>query len=304
MIKGFIEHLGIKTLRIEGNQYVCTCPWCNSPKLYVNQTTGLWDCKHGCGVGNPYKLVEMLTGKTGKDVFDILEQFGLSTAVQPTAPATQPTKPKKLWLKKDDIVPLHLLDQLIFCDAKRINREALMSIRPFRHAKQPWVLLPAFDPSDMVKACGWIRVGLDGRKVEIKYKEDGEIKTKLEKYPVVKGSSPGLLGLHKAALDTSGTIIYAEGWRDLLAALSLGFNAVCNSQGAKTWCDSWLPLFKDKTVYVILDRDEAGVHGANKVAVRIATVAKEVHIVELPYEYQAKDGKDLYDFVTEAINHE
>ena len=67
--------------------------------------------------------------------------------------------------------------------------------------------------------------------------------------------------------------------------------------GAKTWKDEWLPVFEGKIVYIIFDRDKAGVDGGNKAAERIATVAKEVYLVELPYEYTETNGKDLYDFM-------
>ena len=297
MIKGFIEHLGIKILRTEGNQYVCQCPWCDSPKLYINQLTGLWDCKHGCGEGNPYKLIEKLTNKTGKDNFTVLEQFNLGTDAQSTAPEVL-KKPKRIWLRKEDIKTLPLLDQLTFCQAKQLDRTALLKLQPYRHAKEPWVLLPAFNPENPAKACGWIRVGLDGRQIELKSRnEAGEWETRLEKYPVIKGSSPGLVGLTEALKDTSGTIIYAEGWKDAHAVISQGFISVCNSQGAKTWRDEWLSFFKDKTVYIVFDCDKAGVSGAKKAANKIATVAKEVYNIILPYEYTETNGKDLYDYI-------
>ncbi|MDD5011822.1 MAG: hypothetical protein PHQ00_06840, partial [Phycisphaerae bacterium] len=65
MIQQLLQTLGIKIVRPEGNnQYLCDCPWCKG-KFYINQTTGLWDCKRGCGNGNPYSLVNQLTGKIG-----------------------------------------------------------------------------------------------------------------------------------------------------------------------------------------------------------------------------------------------
>lgn len=298
MLKQFCEHLGLKYLRTEGNELIHECPWCQCQKFYVNSKTGAWQCFHGCGEGHPYQLVKKLTALEPKGIFELLERFGLGqdspTAARTQQQAVQP--PKKLHLKPEDVKPLHLLDQLTFCHAKSIDREALLKLRPYRHAREPLVLLPAFNPgADMNKACGWIRCGLDGRMVNVKYLEDGVAKVKEEKYPVVKGSTPGLLGVQALAGHTDNTIVYVEGWKDLTAALQLNLPALANSNGAGKWQDSWLGVFKDKTVYIVGDCDEAGVKGAVKFASKIHGTAKDVRIVSLPYE--PNTGQDLHDYI-------
>ncbi len=296
MIKDFTQHLGLKFLRQEGNELIHECPWCSGPKFYVNSTTGAWQCFHGCGEGHPYQLVKKLTALEAKGVFELLERFGLG---QDTAKTHQPTEQavKKLYLKPEDVRTLPLLDQLTFCHAKGLSRDALAKLRPYRHAREPWVLIPAFDPGDMNKACGWIRSGIDGQLIPIKYMEDGVVKVKEEKYPVVKGSQPGLLGLHALGERQTDTIYYVEGWKDLTAALQFNLPALANSNGAGKWRDSWLKVFKDKIVYIVGDCDDAGVKGAKKFAAAIHGTAKDVLIVSLPYEHRPKNGEDLHDYI-------
>jgi P4 family phage/plasmid primase-like protien len=295
MIKQFCEHLGLKFLRQEGSELIHKCPLCKGDKLYINSQSGAWQCFHGCGEGYPYQLVRKLTSKLPGEIFDILDQFGLNS----DRPKSTESAPKKLYLKPEDVRPLRLLDQLVFSHAKNIDFEALLKIRPYRHRKEPWVLLPAFDPTDLEKACGWIRAGIDGQPVVRKYREDGVVKTKGEKYPLVKGSAPGLVGLH-ALPPAYDTVVYCEGWKDCVAALSLGLPAIANSNGAGKWRESWSKVFQGKTVYIIGDCDPAGVKGAEKIAEKLWQVAKEVKIVTLPYEVTPKDGKDLHDYITET----
>jgi len=301
MIKQFTQHLGLKFIRKEGGELIYECPWCASQKFSVNATTGAWQCFRGCGEGYPYQLAKKLTALEPKGIFELLERFGLGTD-SPTAARTQtePPKAKHPQIKPEDIIDLTDEDIETFCTAKNISKNALSAFTPKRHKREPLVLLPAYDPDDMEKPCGFIRCGLSGQMVKIKYRDtDGTIKEKEEKYPVVKGSSPGLLGVHRIAQDNPESIIYAEGWKDALAAIQAGFSATCNSQGAKTWRDSWLSIFKDKNVYIIFDRDAAGVNGAKKVAPKILAVAKAVWIVQLPYEYKETNGNDLHDYIVQ-----
>jgi len=301
MIKEFYQHLGLVFHRQEGGkngpELIFDCPWCQAKTFSVNGESGAWQCFKGCGNGHPYQIAMKLTNLKPKAIFELLEEYGLGTDSQTAARTRQakkkPTIPK---LERNDVMQLPLLDQLVFCHAKGIDRESLMKLKPLRHRREPWVLLPAFDPNDMRKATGWIRAGIDGSLIPIKYKEGDEWKEKLEKYPVVSGSNVGLLGL-KALDPMSDTVVFAEGWKDMLAAMKYGFEAVCCNMGAGKWRDSWNKVFKRKKVYVIFDADDAGVRGAGKVAAQINDVAKWVRVVKLPYEVKEKNGLDLFDYM-------
>lgn len=302
MIKEFYKHLGLTFVRQEsgknGPELIFECPWCSSKSLSVNAGTGAYQCFKGCGNGYPYQIARDIANLEPKAIFELLERFGLGndspTAARMQAQAPKPTKPK---LGKNDVMPLSDEDIATFCAVKGIDREAFLKLKPLRHKHKPLVLLPAFDPDDMKHACGWIRASIDGSPVIIKYKDDEGIwQEKGEKYPVIKGSNVGLLGLH--ALKAYKTIIFAEGWKDAVAAISHGYAAVACSSGAGKWRDSWSTVFAGKTVYVIFDCDAAGVKGAEKVAEKIDEVAKWVGVVELPFKYREKGGLDLHDYLT------
>lgn len=292
MIKDFLNHLSIKVVRTESNQFVCNCPFCadNGPKLYVNQITGLWDCKRGCGDGNPYKLAERLTPLEPAGIMALLEQYGLNNS-QKLKQQQQPKKPLDL----SNLRKSFDLELVTLCTRKQINHEALLKFRPVAHKKEPWVILPAYDPSimNMDKPCGLLRVRVDGQPIRIRTGiGDREVK-----YPITSGSTHGLFGLRWITEKDPDTIIFCEAWRDALAIINLGFFATASSGGASTWRDSWLPVFKDKVVYICMDTDKAGARAAERAAEAIIRVAKEVRIVFLPYNVTDKHGKDLHDYI-------
>jgi hypothetical protein len=299
MIKQFYNHLGLTFIRQEsgknGPELIFECPWCKTKAFSVNAVTGAWQCFKGCGNGYPYQIAIKLTNLDPKPVFELLEQFGLGKD-NPDAVRTQRAKPTKPKLTSNDVTKLTDADIKTFCEAKGVDRDAFLRVRPCRHKTKPWILLPAFDPADMKKATGWIRAGIDGSLIPIRYKEDGVWHEKLEKYPVIAGSNVGLLGLH--AIDPmDDVIIFAEGWKDMLAAMKYGYNSVACNMGAGKWRDTWKTVFKNKKVYVIFDADAAGVAGAAKVAEKIYEVAQWVRVVKLPYKVKEKGGLDLFDLL-------
>ena len=93
-------------------------------------------------------------------------------------------------------------------------------------------------------------------------------------------------------------ILLCEGWRDCLAAVALGFYATANCGGC-SFHDFFLPVFRDKKVRIIFDRDKAGVHGAERAAKAIFPIAQEVKIINLPYPVTESGGKDLFDWKNE-----
>lgn len=111
----------------------------------------------------------------------------------------------------------------------------------------------------------------------------------------------------------------AEGVSDTLAILSVNPNAsvISNPFGCSEnplgQNNAWMiQELKGETVYVVHDRDSAGVEGANWVengarrrpgwGPGIATVAKECRIVDLPFEMVESHGKDVRDFLCDRIN--
>ena len=282
-VEPLLSHLGIPHKQVSG-QYVIDCPACGKEAhCHVAPDTGLWHCKICSESGNPYNLVCLLTGKEGKDVFDVLKTCGLGTDAP--APAS---KPKKLQLTKADVREPTDEELAQVCAVKGIDREALLKFATKVHTRQPEILLPAHLPGKLNAACGVLRVRIDGAPCK-----EGV------KYQVVSGSQHGLFGLKWLVEANPDVIVFAEGWADALLAIEAGYYATASSGGASCFKDEWLPLFKGKTVHICMDCDKAGVKAAKRAADRISTVAKEVRIVDLPYEITEDHGKDLKDYLQE-----
>ena len=287
MIRDLLNYLELQ-VKQEGSQLVIDCPQCGKEKhCHVAPETGLWHCKVCSASGNPWRLVEiMMPNLDTSGICQMLKEHGLYNDNQNSTPSKQPN----LKLTKNDIRPMTEDEITSVCSAKQISREALLKFAPYAHAREPLMLIPAFEPDNLSKACGWLRCRFDGAPIIL-----GNGKS--VKYPIVSGSVHGLFGLKTLTDEQPETIVFAEAWRDALAAISLGYAATASSGGASTWYDTWLPVFKDKTVYIVMDRDDAGVRAAVRAANAILDVAKSVNVVELPYELKKDHGNDLYDYI-------
>ncbi len=286
-----LNHLSLNPKR-EGSQLKVNCPNCNDDKahLYIHPDNGVGYC-HKCGYSpNAYKLVEKLTTLDSPGIFKLLDEFNLNNGERPLSRNTALKKP---FLRREDIYPLDGDELSAFCKVKGIDESAFLKLfpTPWRHRTEPWALLPAFEPGNLKKACGWMRVGLDGALVKTKHGA--------EKYPMVAGSQHGLFGARQIMDEKPDVLILTEAWRDAVAATGQGFHAIASSGGASTWRDEWLPLFKGRKVHIPMDADRAGVKAAERAARAIYGTAKEVRIVTLPYELQEKHGKDLYDYMSD-----
>ena len=292
-MKTFLQNIGIEVIRPEGDgQLLCRCPWCGKNKLYVDKTTGLWKCQRNCDSGNLYQLAEKRTDMDAKTILKLLEQSHL---VSPDHKATAPKRPGKPRLKQSECCPLKGNEFEAFCQIKEISPEAYAKLvgTPWRHKVQPWAIIPGHNPSAPERACAAMRAHLEGELIEVG--KDGN----KEKYPLVSGSRHGLIGVLWIMKEKPEVLIFCEGWRDAVAAVQAGFCATASTGGASCWKDDWLPLFKGKKVYIIMDADDPGVYAAERAALHIWNVAKEVHIINLPYPVTKDHGADLYDYLTQ-----
>ena len=304
MIKQFIiEQLGLKLARTEWINLLFGCPACGKKDhLSIRNDNGLWKCFSGCGGGggNPYMLLRKIMGMDAQAAFKLLEDHGLMDQIRerknlPPAKGAPKIKPSE----REEITQK---DLEAFCKVKGLDPKAFMLLKPQRRVGKREFLIPAYNPHDTEHVNGWIRVGMDGQDCPIKYRDgSGKLCEKLEKYPLLKGSKAGLVGIHHAAVSKEKTIIFAEGWKDAVKALEFGYVAVAGSNGAGTFRDpDWLIMFRNKKVVIVFDRDDAGVKGGIKAAEAVSTVAKSVHVVYLPYKLVKDHGKDLYDYLMEV----
>lgn len=275
MIKPLLDELGITIHKSCGDELIADCPLCEGKnKLYINNKSGAWQCKKGCGEGYPYQLIRDMTGKQQpKEIFDLLVKYNL----------VQETAKQSYSVQEASLIPMPLLNQMVFAAAKRVDRISLSKLNPM-YSRDGVVYLPVNTPA-VNKPIGYIRANITGEPFE-----DGS------KYLLTTGAKVGLLGLNNIDYDQP-QIYYVEGWKDLTVAISLGLNAVSPSHGAGSFDENWLPLFSNKKVLTIFDRDKAGEAGQHKITEKLNGIAKKVKHIILPYELKKSKGKDLYDFI-------
>ena len=77
-------------------------------------------------------------------------------------------------------------------------------------------------------------------------------------------------------------VFVIEGEKDVDRLRDLGLTATCNPMGAGKWREDFNQYFRDKTVIILPDNDEAGRKHAEKVANGLSGIAKIVKVLELP----------------------
>jgi len=87
-----------------------------------------------------------------------------------------------------------------------------------------------------------------------------------------------------------GPLYLCEGVIDALTLIEVGFAAV-GVPGATHFKAAWLPLFRNKSVYVVFDADAAGEAGALRAVALLTEQGIEAHRLPLPA------GKDINDWL-------
>src|SRR6266516_479128 len=77
-------------------------------------------------------------------------------------------------------------------------------------------------------------------------------------------------------------VFVVEGERDADALWDWGVPATTNPMGAGKWRQEYNEFFRDKVVFLIPDRDKAGVDHVKKIASALSGIAKAVVVVHLP----------------------
>ncbi|MEI8045093.1 MAG: toprim domain-containing protein, partial [Verrucomicrobiota bacterium] len=98
-----------------------------------------------------------------------------------------------------------------------------------------------------------------------------------------------------AAVAEGRTVYVCEGEKDVLAVERAGFPATCNPGGAGKWRDDYSAHFRAAQVVVVADKDEPGRSHAQQVAGKLAGIAANVKIIELP-DTNGQPVKDAADF--------
>jgi hypothetical protein len=94
-------------------------------------------------------------------------------------------------------------------------------------------------------------------------------------------------------------LIICEGEWDALLLRAHGFPAITNTAGALTWRDEWSERIGPRRfVFIIYDRDRAGVVGSKKIrdSLRRVGLVRSITVVRLPFPLREKHGLDVSDY--------
>ena len=218
-MKDLLDDIGLQS-KPENGQLVIDCPACGKPKhCYVEPGAGLYHCKVCGEKGNPYQMVRLCKQSLSPaEAMAIIERHGLADATK------HETKTKDLSWLKDKIRKPSEEEVMRLCKSKGLTMKSLQSLSLHIFKDRPIMLLGGAIPSKP-KLSGFLRVHLDG---ELILTTSGD-----KKYPIL--GKWGLLNL-KAA-EKANTIVFAEGWRDMLAAMDAGYVAIANT-GGTGWQDA------------------------------------------------------------------
>lgn len=290
------------------------CPRCDGTDRFRSfedfEKTGGCFCNqcHSSSNGDGLSTIAWLTGKPFEDVLqDVADMLG----VEPTNTGGRQDPARNLvfedWTEGND----QLL--ALWCLQKSpIKPEAVKSVGglPAIYRKQNKVLaLPIFG-KDVGQIVGWTIYKMPGGLLP-KFSKAGNA-PEWVKVKNTHGSGQGYLGTVDRARSAS-RVWKTEGPTDMLALLSADptVAAVCNAMGAKEGPRQWMvDLFAGRSAVVIHDADQPGLEGATYAdengkkrpgwCPHLATKAREVRHVQLPYVISETKGRDLRHWLGEG----
>lgn len=268
-----------------------------------------------CGkMADGFELVQRHTHCSFPEALEkVANCLGLEPTISSRALITEKIEPDK-HLSFLDVLPSAMVG-IFSLNKKPITLEALQAVNArfaTYRGQHPVFALPAMRDG---KAVGWAMYHATGKLLPV-WEKGNKIPVDHRKIKNTNGSEAGWIGTQ--ITESTHTIWKTEGPSDLLALISLGLPdghaAVCNLFGAgeDPASNPWmLDIFKGRDCFVVHDCDEPGQTGATTVingnrsrpgwAPAIASVAKQVRHVVLPYPIEKQHGKDLRDWINDRL---
>jgi DNA primase len=131
---------------------------------------------------------------------------------------------------------------------------------------------------------------ITGKRLYHKYRKDPFSNDDSPKYKYDAGGMSTLYNAHTIRGLQDQTIFITEGELDCLVLNSFGFFAVSSTSGSATFKPEWAEILRGNKIYIVYDRDDAGLRGALKVN-KMVDWAK---IILLPKDTQGKDVTDYF----------
>lgn len=256
----FYEHF-VHYEKVSGQQAYAKCPMHpdTNASFTVNLETDEWYC-HGCGVGGKYVEFIMRYYDVGRDVAN---------------------NALKLWNTKKTF-PFPTEQYVEECVKRLLSRPSEIQI------------LNSFGISN--ETIAKYKLGYDDIRITIPvYSKTGylvNVRKYLPPHRRVANSNNakviGVTGCNEARFypcenltADKDEVWIVEGEKDCLAAISRGLNCVTGTGGSNMPLGE-IDLFKGKTVYLMVDTDQAGQRLLKKYISALSGIAKELKVVKLP----------------------
>lgn len=141
------------------------------------------------------------------------------------------------------------------------------------------------------------------KRISIPIYDEKNILVNIRKKPLTSGKCIGIEFWNQMRLfpimHLEGETVYLfEGEKDCILACQLGLNAMTVTSGAGAFSQEWIPYFKDKSLVVCYDIDEAGIAGAIKLKEFLLHVTRDLKIVGLPIKKPANG--DFTDYILQG----
>lgn len=246
-----------------GDEMQARCPFHNDnvASLSVNMKTGLWNCFGECKEGgNLSKFIEKIDPAEHAKEFstDGVKTISVKEVEDRYTRLMISPGPFKFLTRERGLTPETIQKYLIGYDGKRITI-------PIANAK--------------------------GNYVNIRRYRRGKESAQSPKVVSFKAGY-GKCQLFPAVTSKSETVFIMEGEMDCLLARSMGLAAYTQTAGATTWKPEFNWFFKDKSVCIVYDNDDAGRKGAMLVATSLMPTTKAIRIVDLPVKITKEDFTD------------
>lgn len=295
IIEELLTESGARSIKKKGDEFIANCPHPShddkNPSFNIN-SQGLFKC-HSCGYkGNILQLTSDVKGLSKEDSIKWLSQ---QTGI-PLKEKVKKKKPKRTGMAGKTVSSMEVDS---FKRAMQDERQAGLRARIVKD----WCL-----PDESIIAELELGYSVKEERVCIPIRDAGGRYRNIRMYSFVdrqnkiKSYLPGLgdnyLYPVEGFKDQDNVIWLFEGEKDCICARAHGLNSMTVTAGSKSWDSSWNDKFKDKTVYICYDIDEAGMDGALRIANQLCHKSAEVKIIVLPIAGMiGSNGNELNDFV-------
>ena len=234
----------------------------NRASAHVNTDKGLYHCK-ACGRG--YNEQEFIEAIAGCDRFDSAKVYNVFLRSQsPTEWETSTTLTEDSHRKAESL---------------GIAEEVIKELQIKTPPKEKDTL--AF-PVIMFNRIVDIRVYNPGGNPKIRS---------------LNGATNGMIIPFDIWKDSTKATLICAGEKDMAIARSHGFNAITLTGGEKS-VPKFINYFKDRTIAICYDNDQAGIEGARKLANYLYPYTKNIRVVTNFHEVCCEKGEDITDFFT------